>query len=134
MPAMSSLVSPHNLSRVRKRHSGVMFASTLQANLAHQRVGTECATSICRYLEGCKMDHKFQLGCQVKASAEGLRKFRNWHGRRGTIVGRSRDEKVWEVRWLGRPKTELIHEIFIAPFFVGSSEREHLGERWAEAD
>jgi len=61
------------------------------------------------------MGQKFQLGSQIKPSAEGLKTFRNWRGRRGTIVGRSRDEKVWEVRWSCRPKTELIHEDFIHP-------------------
>ena len=54
----------------------------------------------------------FQIGSQIKPSAVGLNAFRNWRGRQGTIVGRSRDEKVWEVRWFGRPKTELIHDDF----------------------
>lgn len=64
------------------------------------------------------MTHKFQFGTQIVPSTEGLKRFRNWRGRQGTIIGRSRDPEVWEVRWLGRPKTELIHEIFFAPLMV----------------
>ena len=80
------------------------------------------------------MDQKFRLGSQIKPSAEGLKRFRNWRGRHGTVIGGSRDEKVWEVRWFGRPKTELIHEDFIALSIVRYPELEQLGQEGIEAD
>lgn len=59
------------------------------------------------------MGDKFKLGDQIKPSAEGLKTFPSWRGRKGTIVGRSREGEVWEMRWDGRPKIELIHQDFI---------------------
>jgi hypothetical protein len=59
------------------------------------------------------MAEKFELGNRIKPSAVGLKTFRSWRGRQGTIVGRSRKGNVWEVRWDGRPKIESIHEDFI---------------------
>jgi hypothetical protein len=56
----------------------------------------------------------FRIGDRIQPSEEGLNTFRNWKGRRGTIVGRTRsEENVWQVRWDGRQKVESIHETFI---------------------
>jgi hypothetical protein len=72
------------------------------------------------------MTYKFDLGNRVKPSAEGLKTFRSWRGRQGTIVGQSREERVWEVKWDGRPKIESIHEDF---FTVLNNEGSQVIER-----
>jgi hypothetical protein len=58
---------------------------------------------------------RFRTGDRIKPSAEGLRTFPRWVGREGTIIGRSRDEDIWEIRWHGRAKTERVHKSFIVP-------------------
>jgi hypothetical protein len=56
----------------------------------------------------------FRIGDRIQPSEEGLKTFRNWKGRQGTIVGRTRsEENVWQVKWDGRQKVENIHETFI---------------------
>jgi hypothetical protein len=59
------------------------------------------------------MPYKFRIGDQIEPTAEALKRFRNWRGRQGMIVGLAPDA-IWQVRWVGRPKAEFVHEDFIA--------------------
>jgi hypothetical protein len=52
-------------------------------------------------------------------SKRGLTTFRRWAGRQGMIVGASRDQNVWQVRWDDRVTIESIHADFIAPLSSG---------------
>lgn len=58
--------------------------------------------------------HEFGIGDRVVPSDEGLKTFRYWAGRKGTIIGNERDQNIWQVRWDGSVKIELIHVDFIA--------------------
>ena len=58
--------------------------------------------------------HEFGIGDRVVPSDEGLKTFRCWAGRKGTIISNERDQNIWQVRWDGSVKIELIHVDFIA--------------------
>jgi hypothetical protein len=65
------------------------------------------------------MAYAFAFGGRIIASAKGLKTFRNWAGRQGTIVNASPDENVWQVKWDGRVAIEAIHADFLAPLSLG---------------
>jgi hypothetical protein len=57
--------------------------------------------------------YRFLIGDRIVASREGLRTFRNWAERRGTVVGRSQDDNIWQVKWDGSASIQLIHTDFL---------------------
>ena len=59
------------------------------------------------------MAYAFAIGDRIIPSNEGLKTFRRWAGRQGTIVDAADNQKIWRVRWDGRVTIELIHEDFI---------------------
>jgi hypothetical protein len=56
---------------------------------------------------------EFRVGDRIEPSAEGLKTFRNWAQRTGTIVGKTRETGVWQIRWDNANKPDLIHRDFI---------------------
>jgi len=65
--------------------------------------------------------YPFVIGDQVVPSAEGLQTFPKWAQRRGTIIGKSHDQDIWQVRWDGSATVQSIHADFIAPTSRSSS-------------
>ena len=58
--------------------------------------------------------YEFGIGDRVVPSDEGLKTFRSWAGRKGTIIGNAGDRNLWRVQWDGSVKVELIHADLIA--------------------
>ena len=59
------------------------------------------------------MAYAFAIGDRIIPSKEGLRTFRRWAGRQGTIVAATDYPNIWRVRWDGRVTIDLIHADFI---------------------
>jgi hypothetical protein len=59
------------------------------------------------------MAYAFGFGDRIIPSKEGLRIFRRWAGRQGTIVAATEDQDIWRVKWDGRVTIDLIHADFI---------------------
>ena len=54
-----------------------------------------------------------RIGDRICPSEEGLKSFNNWQGRTGTIIGKAADDNIWEVRWDGGSRADLVHADFI---------------------